>query len=94
VKLLKDCCHREYTEYKNSNTWSVFEEVLQGMRARIFPKELEDFSIKLRRDRIFEAVEENLGRFSTLKHSKGRCCKVVEKISSSEGISCLLRKSH
>jgi hypothetical protein len=57
----------------------VFEEVLQGVRAGIFPKELEDFSIKLRRDRIFEAVEENLRRFSTLKHSKGRHCKVTCK---------------
>jgi hypothetical protein len=37
----------------------VFEELPQGVRAGIFPKGLEDFSIKLRRDRIFEVVEEN-----------------------------------
>jgi hypothetical protein len=38
--------------------------------AGIFPKGLEDFSIKLRRDRIFEAVEEKLKRFSALKRWK------------------------
>jgi hypothetical protein len=35
---------KECTESKNSNTWSVFEEVAQGVHAGIFPKELEDFS--------------------------------------------------
>jgi hypothetical protein len=50
----------------------VFEEVLQGVRAGIFPKGLEDFSIKLGRDRIFEADKEKLMRFSALK-----CCKKV-----------------
>jgi hypothetical protein len=40
--------------------------------AGIFPKRPENFSIKLR-------------RFSTLRHSKGRCCKVTcKQISSSE----------
>jgi hypothetical protein len=62
---------KECTEPKNSNTWTVFEEVPQGVCTEIFPKEIEDFSINLRRDRIFEVVEENFRRFSTLKHSKG-----------------------
>jgi hypothetical protein len=34
------------------------------------PKGLEDFSIKLRRDRIFEAIEEKLKRASALKYWK------------------------
>jgi hypothetical protein len=62
---------KEFTKPENSNTWSVFEEVSQGVRVGIFPKELEDFSIKLRRDRIFEVVKEKFRRFSTLKRSKG-----------------------
>jgi hypothetical protein len=48
----------------------VFEEFPQGVLAGIFPKGLEDFSIKLRRDRIFEAVEEMLKRSSALKCRK------------------------
>jgi hypothetical protein len=36
----------------------VFEEVWQGVHEGILPKGLEDFSIKLRRDRIFEALKE------------------------------------
>jgi hypothetical protein len=47
--------------------------VPQGVRTGIFSKGLEDFSIKLR-------------RFSTLKHSKGRRCKVTcKKINSIRG---------
>jgi hypothetical protein len=61
---------RECTESKNSNTWSVFEEVLQGVCAGNFPKGLKDFSIKLRRDRVFKVVEENLKRASALKYCK------------------------
>jgi hypothetical protein len=38
----------------------VFEELPQGVHARIFPKGLEDFSTKFRRDRIFEVDEEKL----------------------------------
>jgi hypothetical protein len=68
---------KECIESKNSNTWSVFEEVPQGVHIGIFPKGLEDFSIKLKRDRIFEAVEENLRRFSTLKHSRGGVAKLL-----------------
>jgi hypothetical protein len=61
---------KECTESKNSNTWSVFEEVSQGVGTGIFPKGLEDFSIKLRRDRIFKVVEEKLKRASALKYWK------------------------
>ena len=61
---------RECTESKNSNTWSVFEEVPQGVYTIIFPRGLEDFSIKLRRDRVFEFVEEKLKRASALKCQK------------------------
>jgi hypothetical protein len=61
--------------------------VLQGVRARIFPKELEDFS-----NQVFE---EKIRRFITLKYSKGRRRKVTcRQISSSGGISCLLRKNN
>jgi hypothetical protein len=60
VKLWKDCYHRECIESKRFKYLEVFEELSQGVRAGIFPKELEDFSIKLRRDRIFKVVEENL----------------------------------
>ena len=51
------------------------------MRTGIFPKGLEDFSIKLRRDRIFEAIEENLKRASALKFWKEahRHCLLVDK---------------
>jgi hypothetical protein len=48
----------------------VFEELSEGVHAGIVPKGLEDFSIKLRRDRIFEAVEEKLKRASALKCRK------------------------
>jgi hypothetical protein len=68
---------KECTDSKNSNTWSVFEEVPQGVHAGIFPKGLEDFSIKLRRDRIIEAIEEKLRRFSTLKRSRGGVAKLL-----------------
>jgi hypothetical protein len=61
---------RECTESKNSNTWSVFEEVLQGVHAGNFPKGLEDFSIKLRRDRVFKVVEEKIKRASALNYCK------------------------
>jgi hypothetical protein len=57
---LKDCCRRECAESKRFKYLEVFEELPQGVRAGTFPKGLEDFSIKLRRDRIFDAVEENL----------------------------------
>jgi hypothetical protein len=67
---LKDYCHRECAESKRSKYLEVFEEVSEGVRAEIFPKGLEDFSIKLRRDRIFEAVEEKLKRASALKSCK------------------------
>jgi hypothetical protein len=49
---------------------------------RKFPlKGLEDFSIKLRRDRIFEAVEEKLKRASALKYWKKvqQCCLQKDK---------------
>jgi len=61
----------------------VFEELLQGVCAGIFPKGLEDFSIKLKRDRIFEFVEEKLKRTSTLKCQKEahRHCLLVDKVS-------------
>jgi hypothetical protein len=65
---------RECTESKNSNTWSVFEEVSQGVHAKFFPKGLEDFSIKLKRDRVFKVVKEKLKRASTLKY-----CKKVQR---------------
>jgi hypothetical protein len=66
--LLKDCCRRESTELKRFKYLEVFEEVPQGVHAGILPKGLEDFSIKLRRDSIFKAVEENLKRASALKY--------------------------
>jgi hypothetical protein len=66
--LLKDCCRRESAESKRLKYLEVFEEVPQGVRAGIFPKGLEYFSIKLRRDRIFEAIEEKLKRASALKY--------------------------
>jgi hypothetical protein len=74
---------RECIESKNSNTWSVFEEVLQGVHAGNFPKGLEDFSIKLRRDRDFEVVEEKLKRASALNYCKKaqRCCFAGGKVS-------------
>jgi hypothetical protein len=59
-ELLKDCCRRECTESKRFKYLEVFEELPQGVRARIFPKGLEDFSTKFRRDRIFEVDEEKL----------------------------------
>jgi hypothetical protein len=70
VKLLKDCCHRGCIESNKSKYLEVFEELPQGVRIGIFPKGIEDFSIKLRRDRIFESIEENLNRASALKYQK------------------------
>jgi hypothetical protein len=64
---------KECTESKTSNTWTVFEEVSQGVCAGIYPKELEDFSIKLRSDRVFKVVEDKLKRASALK-----CCKKAQ----------------
>jgi hypothetical protein len=64
---------RKCIESKTSNSWSVFEEVSQGVHAGNFPKELEYFSIKLKRDRVFEVVEEKLKRASALK-----CCKKAQ----------------
>jgi hypothetical protein len=74
---------RECTESKNSNTWSVFEEVPHGVHAGNFPKGLEDFSIKLRRDRVFEVVKEKLKRASALKYCKKaqRRCFVGGQVS-------------
>jgi hypothetical protein len=68
--LLKDCCCRGCTESKRFKYLEVFEELMQGVRVGIFPKGLEDILIKLKRDRIFEAVEENLKRASALKYRK------------------------
>jgi hypothetical protein len=44
--------------------------VSQGVGVGIFPKGLADFSIKLRKDRIFKDVEENPKRASDLKYWK------------------------
>jgi hypothetical protein len=44
--------------------------VPQGVGENFFPKGLEDFSIKLRRYRIFEVVKEKLKRASALKYWK------------------------
>jgi hypothetical protein len=39
---------------RGSNNWSVFEEVSQGVHAGIFPKGLEDFSIKIKRASVLK----------------------------------------
>jgi hypothetical protein len=44
--------------------------VPQGVHVGIIPKGLDDFSIKLRRDRIFDVVKEKLKRASALKYWK------------------------
>jgi hypothetical protein len=53
------------------------------VRAGNFPKGLEDFSIKLRRDRDFEVVEEKLKRASALNYCKKeqQCCFVGGQVS-------------
>jgi hypothetical protein len=52
---------KECTESKNSNTWSVFEEVPQGVRAGIFPKDL----------RIFQSSSGGIGSSKLSKKSSG-----------------------
>jgi hypothetical protein len=42
----------------------------RSARRKFFPKGLEDFFIKLRRDRVFEAIEEKFKRASALKYWK------------------------
>ena len=69
-KRLKKFCRKECAESKRFKYLEVFEEFPQGARVEIFPKRLEDFSIKFRRDRIFDAVEEKLKRASALECHK------------------------
>jgi hypothetical protein len=63
---LKDCCCKECTESKDSILGSI-EGFPQGVRAIIFPKGLEDFSIKIKRASALKCQKE-----------AQRCCLLVD----------------
>jgi hypothetical protein len=93
VKLLKDCCHRECVESKRFKYWVYLKKCHKECMQEIFPKGLEDFSIKLRRDRVFEVVEEKLKRVSALKYwKKAQQCWLQED-KFREGTLCSFRRN-
>jgi hypothetical protein len=67
VEWLKDCCRKELHRVNQFKYLGVLEEVPQGVHAEGIPRVLEDFSIKLRKDRVFKVVEDKFKRASALK---------------------------